>query len=58
VNAWKLRRKAAKDHQVVGAELERREAEIVDMAVRLVRLEAEVDIFRPFFVNPQKGQHA
>ena len=38
--------------------LDKNEAKIVDMAARLVRLEAEVGIYRPFFVNDaEKGSH-
>lgn len=42
------------DHAKVQADLERHERQITDLAARLVRLEAEVDIFRPFFVD-EKG---
>lgn len=42
------------DHEKVQAELARHERQIVDLAARLVRLEAEVDIFRPFFIE-EKG---
>lgn len=44
----------AGDHEMIQAELARHERQIVDLAARLVRLEAEVDIFRPFFVD-EKG---
>lgn len=42
------------EHNKVQAELARHEKQITDLAARLVRLEAEVDIFRPFFVD-EKG---
>ncbi len=39
------------DRAKVQARLQRNEDDIVDMAARLVRLEAEVGIYRPFFID-------
>jgi len=39
------------EHARIQATLEKTELDIVDMAARLVRLEAEVDIFKPFFLD-------
>jgi hypothetical protein len=44
------------EHEIVTKRLDANEARIVDMAKRLVRLEAEVDIYRPFFVDDEKGR--
>jgi len=43
------------EHEQVERELDKHEHEIVDMAKRLVRLEAEVGIYRPFFTD--MGHH-
>jgi hypothetical protein len=47
----KLRRQARADHVRVERELAEREAVMVDLAIRLVRLEAEVEIYRPFYLD-------
>jgi hypothetical protein len=47
-----LRRK--RDRETVEARLENTERDIVDMAARLVRLEAEVGIYKPLF-DSDKG---
>jgi len=39
------------DHARVEKELAKHEAELVDMAARLVRLEAEVGIYKPIFIE-------
>jgi hypothetical protein len=44
------------EHETVTKRLDANEARIVDMAKRLVRLEAEVDIYLPFFVDDEKGR--
>ena len=46
----------AAEHKEVGERLDANEARIVDMAARLVRLEAEVGIYRPFFIDEEKGR--
>lgn len=43
------------DHERVEQELAEHEAQLVDMAARLVRLEAEVGIYRPLFIADEKG---
>jgi hypothetical protein len=54
----KRARAHAAEHKEVAERLDKNEAKIVDMAARLVRLEAEVGIYRPFFVNDaEKGSH-
>lgn len=47
----KVRRHAREEHERVARELAEREAVMVDLAARLARLEAEVDIYRPFYVD-------
>jgi hypothetical protein len=44
------------EHETVTKRLDANEARIVDMAKRLVRLEAEVDIFRLSVVDDEKGR--
>lgn len=51
---WRMRRQAREEHERAERELAANQAELVDMATRLVRLEAEVDIYRPFFVGERR----
>jgi hypothetical protein len=44
-----LKRRDKADREQVEARLENTERDIVDLAARLVRLEAEVGIYRPLF---------
>jgi hypothetical protein len=53
---FKQARAHAAEHETVTKRLDANETRIVDMAKRLVRLEAEVDIYRPFFVDDEKGR--
>lgn len=43
------------DHERIEEELAERERHLVDMATRLARLEAEVGIYRPLFIDDEKG---
>lgn len=45
------------DHERIERELAEHEAQLVDMAARLVRLEAEVGIYQPLFVHDEKGSN-
>jgi hypothetical protein len=53
-----FRRRAAHraEHERTAKVLARHERDIVDMATRLVRLEAEVGIYRPFIIDDREGQ--
>jgi hypothetical protein len=51
-----LCRRDKAERERIDARLAKTENDIVDMAARLVRLEAEVGIFKPFFVNEKGSQ--
>lgn len=53
---WWLKEQHKEEHELVQKELARSEQKIVDLAVRLVRLEAEVDIYRPFFIEDKEPE--
>ena len=51
----RVREQHEADHKRVEKELAEHEKHLVDMAARVVRLEAEVGIYRPLFVDDEKG---
>ena len=54
MSIWRRRKQAKEEHERTEKQLAENQAELVDMATRLVRLEADVGIYRPFFIGSER----